>query len=164
MALVVETGTGAAGSTSYVSVSDVRGFIGSIALSTATDTEIERAAILATRYLDGKYRARWVGVRMLADTQPLEWPRYVNLRRTDGYIDALSATIPQAIKDATCELALRALTSPLAPDIAPRDRVIRKKIDIIETEFSLGDFTTSYPVVDQLIGRFLKSPSEAIRG
>lgn len=175
MALVQETGTGVAGSNSYVTAAEVKAFIGTIALPAATDSEIERAAILATRYLDGKYRDRWKGTRTVPTIQPLEWPRLaVNVGT--GYIpgqyvvdrQALyyypSSQIPQEIKDATCELALRALIAPLAADIAATDRVKRKKIDVLETEYVTGNFQPSYPAVDQLISRFLRSGNDAIRG
>lgn len=179
MAIVVETGTGAAASVSYVTVAEVRAFIGSITLPTATDTAVERAAILATRYLDGKYRHRLKGQRTYPTVQALEFPR-VGVRLVDGpqeyygvtpsfYDSEYSAylaldTIPQEWRDACCELALRALTAPLAADIAATDRVKRKKIDVLEWEYDIGNFQPSYPAVDQLVGRFLKSSLDAIRG
>lgn len=179
MAIVVEAGTGAAASVSYVTVAEVRAFIGSIALPTATDAEVERAAVLATRYLDGKYRHRLKGQRTYPTVQALEFPR-VGVRLIDEpqeyygvtpsfYDSEYSAylaldAIPQDWKDACCELALRALTAPLAADIAATDRVKRKKIDVLEWEYDISNFQTSYPVVEQLISRFLRSGNDAVRG
>lgn len=179
MALVVEDGTIVAGANSNVTLAEVKAFVGTIALPTATDPEIERAAILATRYLDGKYRHRLKGQQVRPTTQALEFPR-VGVRLIDepqqyygvdpsfydveysGYL--AENVVPQQWKDATCELTIRALTAPLAADIAATDRVKRKKIDVLDTEYVTGNFQTSYPVVDQLIGRFLKSSNDAIRG
>ena len=177
--ITVEDGTQVAGANAYVSLAELEAYVGTVALPTATDAEYERAIILATRYIDGKYRARLKGQRVAPTTQPLEFPR-VGVRLVDGaqeyygtdpsfYDSQYSAylaidAIPQEWKDATCELALRALAAPLAADIAPGDRLTRKKIDVLEWEYTPGNFQTSYPVVDQLVSRYLRSGSEAVRG
>lgn len=177
--LVVEDGTQVAGANAYVTLAEFKAYIGTIPLPTGADADYERGIILATRYLDGKYRHQLQGQRVRPAIQPLEFPR-VGVRLVEGqlyyygvapsfydsqYSGFLSITvIPQEWKNATCELALRALTAPLAPDIAPGDRVKRKKIDVLETEYVTGNFQTSYPVVEQLISRFLKSSSDAVRG
>lgn len=161
MPLTVETGAIVAGANSYVTVAEFKAHVGSIATPAGTDTEIERWGILATRYMDGKYRFRLKGQRVLA-TQPLEFPR-VGVDLGFGRFLA-SNVVPQEWKDATCELMLRVAAGPLAPDVAPGDRLVKKKIDVIEKEFAPGDFQTSYPVVDQLISRYLKSGNDAVRG
>lgn len=179
MAIVVETGAIVAGAVSYVTVDEVKAFIGSIATPTATDTEIERAAVLATRYIDGKYRARLKGQRVKPTIQALEFPR-VGVRLVEGaqlyygvspsFYDSLYSgflainIVPQEWKDAVCELAIRALSAPLAADIAPADRVVREKIDVLETEYTAKDFTVCYQVVDQLVSRLIRGQNEAVRG
>jgi len=171
--LTVEVGQGVAGANSYETLANFKAYVGTIALPAATDPEYERALVLATRYLDGKYRDRFKGTRVNSVVQSLEFPRYgINLntglagglRAGNYYSNYPSDQIPQEISDATCELALRALTAPLAADIAATDRLKRKKIDVLEWEYVVGNYQASYPVVDQLIGRFLKSSSDAIRG
>lgn len=177
MALTVESGTGAAGGNSYAAIATADTYHsdrGNSAWAAATTAAKTAALLNATAYLDGKYRHRWKGGRVNPVTQPLEWPRLgVNvesavggtpLSRTNYYSNYLSDTVPQEVIAATCELALRALTAPLAADITPRDRVKRKKIDVIETEYDTRSFATTYQVVDQLVSRFLKNPSEAVRG
>lgn len=164
MALIVETGAIVEGANSYAAIADADAYHAERLNTewTAASTAQKTAALLnATVYLDGKYRNRWQGSRITV-LQPLEWPRY-GVTVGVGYLVA-ATTIPDAIKYATCELALRALSSPLAPDVAPSARVKRKKIDVIETEYVTGDFQTSYPVVDQLVSRYLRSGNDAVRG
>lgn len=167
MPLTVETGEIVAGANSYVEIATCDAYHADRGNAWSGTTAQKTAAILkATAYLDGKYRARWRGER-ITYLQSLEWPRVATAPDfvgtfTPGYFDG--APIPVGIIHATCELALRALAGPLAPDIAPGDRLVKKKIDVIEKEFAPGDFQTSYPVVDQLISRFLKSGNDAVRG
>jgi hypothetical protein len=168
MPLIVEDGTIVAGANAYVTLVEQAAFIGSIAQPTATDTELERAIILATRYIDGHYRQQWKGRRVEPVTQSLEWPRYgVSISNSltssgSAFYDAgfgqmyiPSDTIPQRVKDACCELALRALSGELAAD---GDASIgRKKIDVIDTEYRNGVLKGSmaYPVIDQLLSDYL---------
>lgn len=173
MALTVELGNITAGANSYVAIADADAYHSDRlnAAWTAASTAQKTAALInATAYLDGKYRKRWQGVR-ISSLQPLEWPRVLASPALssiyDGFVtihETLSTVVPEEIKSATCELALRALSSPLAPDVAPSARVKRKKVDVIETEYVTGDFQTSYPVVDQLVSRYLRSGNDAVRG
>lgn len=165
MGITTETGSGTtSGANSYAAIADADAYHSdrlNTAWATATEAQKTAALINATAYLDGKYRNRWIGQRVTS-LQPLEWPRY-GVTVGVGYLVS-TTTIPDEIKYATCELALRALSSPLAPDVAPSARVKRKKIDVIETEYVTGDFQTSYPVVDQLVSRYLRSGNDAVRG
>lgn len=100
---------GNASANSYVTVAEADTYFDerlhpSIATWTGEDTDDkERALITATRRLD---QEDWQGVRV--DTaQALDWPRYWATDE-DGE-EYESDTIPQPVKDATCELALRLL-------------------------------------------------------
>lgn len=171
MALVVETGAVVSGANAYVTLAELKTYIGTIALPTATDTAYENAIINATRYLDGKYRPRWKGCRVNALAQALEWPRANVLYEADGeqltYSSYLpTTTIPQRLKDATCEAALRALSGPLAIDA---DASIQsKKIDVLETTYRAGAIPKqlTYQVIDQLLSDYLKplGSCDAVRG
>lgn len=170
----VETGAIVSGANSYASIADADAYHAERGGAwTGTDAQKTAALLKATAYLDGKYRSRWKGYRVQPVTQALEWPR--SSVEFDGYsfrnsYRAVASNyyptnvIPPEIVAATCELAVRALAGPLAPDIAPGDRLVKKKIDVIEKEFAPGDFQTSYPVVEQLISRFLRSGNDAVRG
>ena len=174
MALIVEDGTiSNTGANSYVAIAYADAYhLDRLNTAWAAATTIEKTAALikATAYADGKYRNRWKGVRIYSQ-QPLEWPRAIEISEYQSIysgisivLDAPIATIPQLLKDAVCELALRALAAPIAADVTPGDRLIRKKIDVIEKEFAPGDYQTSYPVVDQLLNRLLRSGCDAVRG
>lgn len=177
MALLREDGNITAGANSYtdaVTADSYHSDRGNSAWGLATDPQKAAALINATSYLDGKYRLRFKGNRVQPVLQPLEWPR-IGVDIVTGvqgtafmghtyYSNFPSNQIPPEIIFATCELALRALTTTLASDIAPSDRVVREKVDVIETEYTARDFTTTYQVVDQLISRFLNSTSDAVRG
>lgn len=114
MAFVVETGTGLPNATSYATVDDFKAYHEDTceALPTGTtNKKIQGALIEATRYLDRRYRAKFIGIRRLV-TQSLEFPR-INAFYLDGRI---VQNVPPEIQDATHELAFRALTIVLAPD------------------------------------------------
>ncbi|MDA3971344.1 MAG: hypothetical protein PF442_08330, partial [Desulfobulbaceae bacterium] len=153
MTLTIEDGTQVDGALSYISATDADTFhtARGNAAWTGTDAVKEAALIKACVYLDGHYRARWKGQKVAPISQPMEWPR-VGVKVIDGgqiYYDVPASfydseysgyigitTIPQRVKDAACELALRALSGELAAD---GDASIgRKKIDVIDTEYRNG--------------------------
>lgn len=129
MALIVEDGTGKADAESYVSVADADTYVanylgGDANWDAAADAAKEVALRKAQQYLDNRWQKRWRGERASdvyypgADVtvrQALEWPRYI----TDGgspWWD--SDEIPQPLINAQVELAVRALTTDLYPDVA----------------------------------------------
>ena len=171
MALVVETGAIIAGAESYVDVAAADTYHlnnGNAAWATST-TQLKEAALRkACRFLDGKYRLRLKGRRVMPVIQPLEWPRGgvsvigINDRNSAlydvgfaGQIFIPSNIIPQRLKDAQCELALRALSGDLATDATAG--VKREKVDVLETEYFPGAVPgqMSYQVVDQLLSDYL---------
>lgn len=173
MALTVETGAVVAGANSYASIETADAYHADRGGAWAGTTAQKTAALInATAYLDGKYRRRWKGYRVQPINQSLEWPRatvsidgvYLGHGNDSEFSYYPTDQVPPEIVAATCELALRALSGALAPDIAPGDRLIKKKIDVIEKEFAPGDFQTSYPAVEQIISRFLKGGNDAMRG
>ena len=89
----------------------------------ASDTVREQLLRKAADYMEQVYRERWSGRRVNA-TQVLSWPRYeVPIRDTGGYYTGLvyyaSTTVPLIVANACAELALRAATITLAPDLNP---------------------------------------------
>lgn len=120
MALVTEDGTGLATAESYVSVADADTYFtaqGNTAW-TGADALKEVALRKAATFLDATYRYR--GSRYTME-QGLDWPR-VSVEWKDGFwLDDLD--MPQALKDANCEGAVRALTAQLDPDIAKPGKI-----------------------------------------
>lgn len=106
-------------------------------LSGATCTETEKAAMVeATRELSAM---RWLGNRV-DSTQVLAWPRaYVpNVDSPTFAFDYYSTTtVPQRVKDATCELAFQFLKAGTT-DLAAVDAgagVIEETVDVLTTRY-----------------------------
>jgi hypothetical protein len=144
MALVVEDGSGKTDADSYLSVADCDAYhtnhSASATWSGASTADKEKALRLATQYLDARYERRFVGVRFSRE-QSLHWPRsYV--QQYDIYTIS-TTTIPQELKDATAELALKQLSdTDLAPDVASGG-------NIAEEEVSVGSVKTRTKYVGQ---------------
>ena len=110
MAFVVQQDTPVASANSYVAVADFKAYHADRGNTfTAEDTAIEQALVKATDYLDTRFR--FVGCRDAKD-QTTEWPRD---HAYDDRGDNVEG-VPQAVKDATCEYALRAISADLLSD------------------------------------------------
>jgi hypothetical protein len=169
--IIVELGSIVAGADSYESLVNAGAYHikrGDATWAAATAALREAALRKATTYLDGHYRKRWKGCKVRpvpqdgVTTQALEWPRYDVV--ISDYIFPYDE-IPQRLKDACCELALRALSAPLADDITAGIR--RERVDVIETEYFQGAAPgTTYQIVDQLLSDYLKpsGSADAVRG
>jgi hypothetical protein len=129
MSLVTEDGTGLANAESYVSVADATTYHaarGNTAWASAILANQEIALRLATDYLETRYVYR--GTRKTIQ-QALLWPRL------GVYIDYINQTWPvNKLAQATCELALRALSSPLVNDQSSPN-VKREKVGSLEVEY-----------------------------
>lgn len=119
MALIVEDGTNVAGAESYVTLAEANTYFSNrgspSAWTSLSDAVKEQYLREATDYIEAYYALRWKG-RRDEDDQPLAWPRR-GVDDQDGYaID--SDTIPQKLKNAQFEAALRRATDgDLLPDI-----------------------------------------------
>ena len=143
MALTVETGTGSATADSYISLVDAatrHTNLGNTAWAAlASDTVREQYLRRATEYMEGAYRLRWKGYSKTA-TQALSWPRSFVYREpfvqgaVGSYPYLVSDTIvPNEVKNACADLALKSATVTLADDLG--QAVVREKIGVIETEY-----------------------------
>ena len=163
MAIIVETGEIVPNAESYVSVAECDLYHANRgnSLWTGIDSVKESALRKAVAYLDGNYRSRWKGDRVSFGTQALEWPRY-NVEVPGGGLFGFAAfnnwlpsdSIPQRLKDAQCELALRALTAELAADAT--GNIKREKVDVLETEYFANSVPKQvYTIVDQLLSDYI---------
>ena len=160
MSLIVEDGTGKADAESFISVADAttyhaaRGNTEWAALS--SDTVREQKLRIATDYMEQLYRARWAGYRKTT-TQALSWPRYEVPLEDVGYGYAYydSDSVPQIVKNACAELALRAIDGDLSPDIEQRAK--REKVGDLEVEYdSNAPAFTQYRAIDNMLSVLLK--------
>lgn len=156
MVLVVGTDT-------YVSLADCTAYHVARANDAWVDSpsdDAEAALRRATTSIDGRYRGRWPGRPTDGREQTLAWPR-IGARDSDGQpID--TDEIPREVVSATCELALRELTSPgsTQPDLERGGQLkrLREKVEGIEREQewpTSSPVGTTYSVVDDLLSGLL---------
>jgi hypothetical protein len=161
MAIIVEDGTGLADAETYISVADADTYHSQRANAAwaLLDTPAKEAALRkATDYMMGCYGSRWLGERVSA-TQALDWPRFDVVAR--GFSIASDA-IPAEVQRACAELALRASSADLAPDIG--QRTLREKVDVIEVEYDrYSPQFTQFRAIDNLLAPFLDDRGGTIR-
>lgn len=170
MALVVETGSGSSTADSYISLVDAatrHTNLGNAAWAAlASDTVREQYLRRATEYMEGAYRQRWNGYKKTA-TQALSWPRsYVY---TEPFVQGAIGSypyllsdriVPNEVKNACADLALKAATVTLAEDLG--QAVVREKIDVIEVEYDKNaPAYTQYRAIDMMLAIYLKSGGKA---
>lgn len=165
MALVVETGTGSATAESYISVADAstyhtnRGNAAWAAL--ASDTVREQSLRKATDYMEQVYRLRWLGYRVTI-TQALSWPRdevqRLDLTLLNQYSYYENNVVPTEVKNACAELALKAASGELLPDL--NQGVVMEKVDVLQIEYDkYSPQSPRYTAIDRLLAPFLSGSS-----
>lgn len=151
MALVVPPATPA---DSYISLVDAAAYHtarGNAAWGAlASDTVREQLLRKATDYIGQTYGSKWKGERV-DSIQLLDWPRscvYAN-----GFLME-DDVVPVPVANACAELALRAATTSLAPDVGRLKS--RVKVGPIETEYVSGSSPlTRYTAVDGMLKPYL---------
>lgn len=160
--MAIDTTPGSPTADSYVSVADADAYWAkrtTDAWTAALIPDKESALVRATSYVDAEYR--WRGTKA-APTQALAWPRY------DVYVDDWpldSTIIPRQVKDAVCELALKALAGELAADVAPQ-QVIEQTVGPITRKFAPDERNggqKQYSYVDSLLSPLVSGGSGQIR-
>lgn len=187
MTLIVETGAGDAGAESYASIDEAAAYWTArqhdpmaAAWENAESDDLREGALReASTYLDATYGGLYLGSRSTT-TQGLLWPRvnrtllnpadytvYADFVAAQAALDTVItgadglelASLPVQIVNAAIELAVRALSGPLAPDIDPATPWIkREKVGPLETEYGgagpavLGG---SYGFVDTMLAPVL---------
>jgi hypothetical protein len=162
MAYVVEDGTGVADANSYVAVAFADGFFadrGNASWAALSEAQKQAALVRATDYIEQKFDSRWRGSRVNGG-QSLGWPRedvYEN-----GEPDRLIAdnVVPVRVKQAACELALRAHDDALLPDVASTETVVNKeKVGSLEVGYEVVQraLSPSYPAVNATLRPLLRS-------
>lgn len=173
MALITEDGSIVAGAESLVSVEYAstyhtnRGNSAWAAL--ASDTVREQALRRATDYIGQVYRSRWAGSRV-SSIQTLDWPRaYVpredlkgasieNLDFNGGIYFYPNDEVPTEVKNACAELALKASTDDLLPDLT--QGIVREKVDVLEVEYDkYSSQLPRYTAIDRMLMPFLRGSS-----
>lgn len=132
-----------------------------------SQTDKERALVRACQYITQEYRARWAGWRMTA-TQALDWPRaYVPY--TEGYYTGQAYyaddAVPIEVQQANAELAIKAASGDLSPDITRLIASETKTVGPLTKSVSYvegGSPNTRYRSLDAMLRPLLKSGGGSI--
>lgn len=147
MSLVVEDGTIVSGAESYVTVADADAYFLKLNNSVwdALDVEDKEAGLrAATQYIDSTYN--FIGC-LVSNQQPIMWPRTAAIDNAGRLLSI--TTIPQRLKDATCEAALQHNSGAL---LASTDReTSSEKVGSIEVSYFQGQNSKKYPLVNVLL-------------
>jgi hypothetical protein len=134
--LTIETGAIVAGANTFVSQAAVETYAANRGLTFAgTDDEKAAAIIKAADYLRNELRFKYRGSLKQYD-QPLPFPR-VGLTIKNGP-SVPDTVVPQAIKDAQAELAVRARSTEIQPDLERGGAIKSESVDVISVTYMDG--------------------------
>lgn len=154
MSLIVEDGTGKSDADSYDTVANASVYhaaYGNTEWADAAEAAQEIAMRQAFRYQNVSYD--WEAVKTTS-TQSGAWPR-TGATDASGYLIAPDA-IPNQVKQAQYELALKALSESLLSDVSGEDKLSRVKVDVIEVEYSPATGSQKrYAMADNLLRAFV---------
>lgn len=144
--LIIEDGTGLSNSESYIDVDFADAYFLKRGITQwASLTNREQLIVRAMDYIENNYT--YQGTK-LVPTQSLQFPRLINGE----------TVYPIALKNAVCELALKANSGDLLQDTGKT--TIREKVGTLEVEYdSNQDDLTSYNYVNKLLAPYLVSTS-----
>lgn len=189
--LIVEDGSQVPNSNVYDSLANVKTYFGNIddpvftnTPSTGypgyTDEQLSAAMVRACRYLDAVYQLAWKG-RKISYTQSMTWPRMgvvvsvspsgieFPILTTEGFLIPTNS-VPNPVKQAFYELAKRALTDDLQPDVAAGQggMILSQRVgDLAVTYMSGNNKYKRYRYVDSILQDLLWSSAgnvELVRG
>ena len=176
MALIVETGAGLINADAYISVADADIYhdnYGNTGWATLDDDVKAQCIRKATQYMINMYRMRWLGRRVQV-TQALDWPRVgVVIKdfggtqgRTGfgsyGLFQIAFTIVPQDIKNACAEFALRASIGPLADDLS--QRVISETVGPVSVTYDVNSPQfTRYRNIEGMLKVYLAPNSSMVK-
>ncbi len=123
--------------------------------SSSTKVARDSALIVASGYIDGRYRDRFPGRKAGGRAQSLEWPRF---NAVDASGEGIAEDeVPVEVEHAVYEAALREVQAPgsLSPDFDATALVKRERVDVIETEYVVPTDATAARLVVSIIDDIL---------
>lgn len=151
MAIEIEDGMGLPGAEAYISVADADTYFslrGNAAWDALSEERKEQVLRLGADYLGQVYGSRWRGDRLTGE-QALDWPR-------TGYDG-----VPEAVKRANAEMAVRASTGPLLADQGAQ--VKSETVGPLSVTYADGARqSVRYAAVDALLARYLRASAGMI--
>jgi len=162
MTLIVEIG--ASNTESYATVAEADLYFsnrGEATWAALTEAKKEQNLRKATDYMEQTYRLRWLGYRH-SETQALSWPRDEVKRADAGYLNNFSYypndEVPTEVKNACAELALKAASGELLPDLT--QGLVMEKVDVLQIEYDkYSPQSPRYTAIDRLLAPFLSGSS-----
>lgn len=156
MTLIIEDGAGLTDAESYVTVEEADSYHAAYghAVWAAAETEDKESALRrAAVFLDGAYLNRFRGAPA-SETQRRAWPRR-------GIAGIATDTVPQAVRDAQSELALKALTADLVPDLERGGLIVESRIDAdgVSAETRYADYAppgTDYRIATVILAGLIE--------
>jgi hypothetical protein len=169
MALIVEDGSVVAGAESYISVADADTYHAKRA-NVAWDAVDDKEAALrkATDYLRQNYRMAWKGDFKSA-SQVLDWPR-VGVYTLEFYSGAYAGSrylvpdtvVPDDVKNACAELALKSATADLNPDQSRG--IVSQTVGPISTTYDVNSPQQKrYRAIDMMLAPYLNGNSISMK-
>lgn len=160
MSLIVEDGIGRADANSYADMAFADGYHalrGRADWAAASPEEREAALVKATDCLDAVYDFRGEPERL---EQALAWPRYC----AEDDAGRRLVGVPEMVRRACAELALRALSEDLLPDEARGGRVVSESLGPISATYAEGaPVGTLRRLVDGMLRGVLRSGHDVVR-
>ena len=156
MSLIVETGTGSATAESLISVADCDTYHaarGNATWATITTAQKEQALRRSTEFMYEAFTNRWQGYRSNPSVQALDWPRQ---GAVVNCVMIMSDVVPETVKRACAEMALRAAAGPLLDDLT--QGVTSETVGAISVTYDkTSNRKTRYASVEALLQPFLKA-------
>lgn len=156
MSLTVEDGSGLSNSESFISVADATTYLSAYSSDSGTwaaaSTSAQELALRqAARWIETQFGSRFTGRKKTA-TQALSWPR-LGAIDPDGFAVGESS-IPNAVKHAQAELAVRALAGDLLTDLDNTYTLKkeRNKVGDIEEELEFASPKSQLPLYRVVVG------------
>lgn len=152
--MALDTTIGGASTDSYVTLAEAATYhtnFNNTAWAALSDLQKEAALREAARFVDGY---NYTGTKATL-AQARQWPRIDAAQ--DGFPLA-SDIIPQLVKDAQCEAALRQSASALQPDVAP-GMVTEETVGPITVKYSdnSNNGRPTYPLIDRMLRPLLSA-------
>lgn len=129
---------------------------GNVEWAAATDPEKTAALVVASEWIDGKYRGSFPAYKTGERAQVREWPRNGGID-IYGYSIA-SDVVPDEIANATYEVAFRQITAPgsLSTDVTMGLNLKSARVEgAVAVEYAGGsttfDYQLSIPAVDRIL-------------
>jgi hypothetical protein len=157
MSIIIEDGTGLATAEACISVADASTYFtarGVTAWGAVTTDALREAALRkATEYMTAMFRNRWQGYRTTPTVQALDWPR-VSVEVEGVWVE--SDEIPETIKRACAEYALKSVSADLLSDLT--QGVLSETVGPISVSYDRSSpQRTRYVYIEAMLRPYLKS-------